>query len=99
MILALVLYLFVNSACASTDEEVSKANVFVEAVEAKLPEWDAGEMFAQYEQVEIAQVRRDVQSAKEMDNAPELLAAVARLHIDWNKLVALDERLRKVEIT
>ncbi len=75
------------------DPVVSEAQGFVEAVSGKMPEWDADAKVACYEQAEIAQVKADIAQARAMD--AHFFEDVAKLHEDWNKLLALDLILQR----
>jgi hypothetical protein len=80
------------------DQEISEAKDFVAAVADKLPLWDA-DAISRYELVEIATVKADVAMAQQTKETAPFLAYVARLHDDWDALVALDEMLKKESLT
>ena len=80
------------------DAEVTEARDFVTAVADKMPLWDA-DAISRYEQVEIATVKADIAMAQRTVERGAFLEYVARLHDDWDALVALDERLKKESLT
>jgi hypothetical protein len=49
--------------------------------------------------VEIATVKADIAMAQQTEERAPFLAYVARLHDDWDALVALDEMLKKESLT
>ncbi len=75
------------------DYEATSARDFVQAIAEKMPQWDADEKYAFYEQNELKQVKRDLIAAKEATSNVELLIRVSKLHEDWDALVALDDLL------
>jgi hypothetical protein len=80
------------------DPEVSEARDFVLAVADKMPLWDADDI-SRYERIEIATVKADIAMAQQEQDKGSFLEYVARLHDDWDALVALDERLKKESLT
>ncbi len=80
------------------DTEISEAKDFVVAVADKMPLWDA-DAISRYELVEIATVKADIAMAQQTEERAPFLACVARLHDDWDALVALDEMLKKESLT
>ena len=80
------------------DAEISEARDFVLAVADKMPLWDA-DAISRYERVEIATVKADIAMAQRTAEKGPFLEYVARLHDDWDALVALDERLKKESLT
>jgi hypothetical protein len=80
------------------DQEISEAKDFVGAVADKMPLWDA-DAISRYELVEIATVKADIAMAQQTEEKATFLAYVARLHDDWDALVALDEMLKKESLT
>jgi hypothetical protein len=76
------------------DARVSDDKEFVLAVADKMPMWDA-DAISRYEQREIATVKADIAMAELDDGKSVFLADVAKLHDDWDALVALDEMLKK----
>jgi hypothetical protein len=73
---------------------VSDDKECVLAVADKMPMWDA-DAISRYEQREIATVKADIAMAELDDGKSVFLADVAKLHDDWDALVALDEMLKK----
>jgi hypothetical protein len=86
------------AATVPPDQELSEAKDFVAAVAGKMPLWDA-DAISQYELVEIATVKADIAMAQQTEEKGPFLACVARLHDDWDALVALDEMLKKESLT
>jgi hypothetical protein len=80
------------------DAEMSEAKDFVGAVADKMPMWDA-DAISRYELVEIATVKADIAMAKQTEEKVPFLEYVAKLHDDWDALVALDEMLKKESLT
>lgn len=80
------------------DAEISEARDFVLAVADKMPLWDA-DAISRYERVEIATVKADIAMAQRTAEKGAFLEYVAKLHDDWDALVALDERLKKESLT
>jgi hypothetical protein len=80
------------------DQQLSEAREFVLAVEDKMPLWDADKI-APYEKVQIAIVKADIAMAKASDSRDELLQWTTKLHRDWDELVALDESLKRNDLT
>jgi hypothetical protein len=80
------------------DAEISDAKEFVGAVADKMPLWDA-DAISRYERVEIATVKADIAMAQQEEEKGALLEDVAKLHDDWDALVALDEMLKKESLT
>ena len=80
------------------DAEIAEAKDFVVAVADKMPLWDA-DAISRYELVEIATVKADIAMAQQTEERAPFLAYVARLHDDWDALVALDEMLKKESLT
>jgi hypothetical protein len=76
------------------DPEISDAKEFVGAVADKMPLWDADDI-SRYERVEIATVKADIAMARQDDEKGAFLEDVAKLHDDWDALVALDEMLKR----
>ncbi len=91
-----------SSACrlcrSLPDAEISEAKDFVVAVADKMPLWDA-DAISRYERVEIATVKADIAMAQQTGERAPFLDYVARLHDDWDALVALDEMLKKESLT
>jgi hypothetical protein len=83
------------AAAAGPDPEISDAREFVGAVADKMPLWDAD---SRYERAEIATVKADIAMAQQDEEKGPLLEDVAKLHDDWNALVALDEMLKKESV-
>ena len=83
---------------ALPDPEVSEARDFVVAVADKMPLWDA-DAISRYERVEIATVKADIAMAQQAEEKGQFLEYVAKLHDDWDALVALDEMLKKESLT
>lgn len=79
--------------------QVQEAKEFVLAVADKMPLWDADVTIAQYERVEIANVKADIEVAKLATSEIELLRDVSKLRADWKALCALDELLRHTSLT
>src|SRR5258708_39065424 len=79
------------------DAEISEAKDFVVAVADKMPLWEA-DAISRYELVEIATVKADIAMAQQTEERGPFLAYVARLHDEWDALVALDEWLRRESI-
>jgi hypothetical protein len=80
------------------DTEIDDANQFVAAVSEKMPLWDADDI-SRYERTEIAMVKADIAVARHEKEKGALLDDVAKLHDDWDALVALDEMLKKESLT
>jgi hypothetical protein len=80
------------------DAEISDAKEFVAAVADKMPLWDA-DAISRYERVEIATVKADIAMAQLEEEKGTFLEDVAKLHDDWDALVALDEMLKKESLT
>src|SRR5271156_4951084 len=80
------------------DPEISDAKEFVGAVAGKMPLWDA-DAISRDERVEIATVKADIAMAQQEDEKGPFLEDVAKLHDDWDALVALDEMLKKESLT
>jgi hypothetical protein len=75
------------------DAEIADAKQFAQAVGDKMPLWDA-DAISRYERVEIAAVKADVIATLQEDARGAVLEDAARLHEDWNALLALDELLK-----
>jgi hypothetical protein len=75
---------------APPDPLLVEARQFVEAVAKNMPLWDADEGFARFEQEEIRTVKEDIVKAR-----TGTLSDAAKLHLDWDKLLALDEMLHR----
>jgi hypothetical protein len=86
------------AAAAVPDPEISDAKEFVGAVADKMPLWDADDI-SRYERAEIATVKADIALARQEQEKGRFLEAVAKLHDDWDALVALDEMLKKESLT
>jgi hypothetical protein len=86
------------AAPAVPDPEISEAKEFVGAVADKMPLWDA-DAISRYERVEIATVKADIAMAQQEYEKGSFLEDVAKLHDDWDALVALDEMLKKESLT
>jgi hypothetical protein len=82
------------SLAALVDNEVSENRDFMQAVDAKMPLWDA-DAIAKYEQAEIATVKADIAVAQQETDSRVFLEDVTRLHRDWEALLALDALLKK----
>jgi hypothetical protein len=80
------------------DPEISDATEFVGAVADKMPLWDA-DAISRYERVEIATVKADIAMAQQEEEKGVFLRDVAKLHDDWDALLALDEMLKKESLT
>ena len=80
------------------DSQIAEAKAFVTGVADNMPLWDA-DTLARYERVEIATVKADVEVARRAGAKLAFLADVARLHQDWDALVALDKLLKKESLT
>ena len=83
---------------AVPDPEISDAKEFVSAVAGKMPLWDADDI-SRYERAEIATVKADIAMARREQEKGQFLDDVAKLHDDWDALVALDEMLKKESLT
>lgn len=79
------------------DAEMAEAKQFAQAVAEKMPAWDA-DTIACYEAVEIAAVKADVMATLEEDDRYLLLEDAARLHDDWDTLLALDAMLKQYSL-
>jgi hypothetical protein len=86
------------TAVAVPDPEISDAKEFVGAVADKMPLWDADDI-SRYERAEIATVKADIAMARQEEEKAQFLDDVAKLHDDWDALVALDEMLKKESLT
>jgi hypothetical protein len=80
-------------AAFAPDAEIADARQFAQAVAEKMPAWDA-DAVACYEAVEIAAVKADVIATLEEDDRDAVLEDAARLHDDWDALLAKDEMLK-----
>ena len=80
------------------DPEISQAKDFVQAIADKMPLWDA-DAISRYERVEIATVKADIAMAQQTEEKGPFLEYVARLHDDWDVLVAWDQMLKKESLT
>ncbi len=85
-------------AVAVPDPAISDAKEFVGAVAEKMPLWDADDI-SRYERAEIATVKADIAMARQEEEKAQFLDDVAKLHDDWDALVALDEMLKKESLT
>ncbi len=83
---------------AVPDPEMADAKGFVGAVAGKMPLWDADDI-SKYERVEIATVKADIAMAQQEGDKVPFLEDVAKLRDDWDALVALDEMLKKEQLT
>jgi hypothetical protein len=83
---------------AAPDAEMAAGKEFVGAVADKMPMWDA-DAISRYERVEIATVKADIAMAQKTEEKEPFLTYVAKLHVDWEALVAWDEMLKKESIT
>lgn len=73
--------------------EVMDGRDMVAAIGSKMPLWDE-DPISRYERTEIATVKADIMVAETVDNESDFLAAVKKLHKDWDQLVMLDEFLK-----
>ena len=80
------------------DAQIAEATAFVTGVADNMPLWDA-DALARYERVEIATVKADIAMAEREGAKPAFLADVARLHRDWDALLALDTLLKNEALT
>ena len=76
---------------------MANAKEFAQAAANKMPLWDA-DAIARYEGVEIAAVKADIVMTLEEEERGPLLDDAARLHDDWDALVALDEMLKRESV-
>jgi len=81
------------AAAFAPDVETAAAKQFAQAVAEKMPAWDA-DGIACYEAAEIAAVKADVMATLKEDDRDALLEDAARLHDDWDALLAKDEMLK-----
>lgn len=79
------------------DPDVEEARQFVEAISSKMPLWDE-DALERYERVEIATVKADIAVAKLQKEPAAFMRMVDKLHDDWDALVVLDEKLKKMEL-
>jgi hypothetical protein len=86
------------AAVAVPDPEISDAKEFVGAVADKMHLWDADDI-SRYERAELATVKADIAMARKEQETGQFLNDVAKLHDDWDALVALDEMLKKESLT
>lgn len=77
---------------------VREAQDYVMALSEKMPLWDDDVKLAQYEKVELAVVKADIEVAKRANSEIEFLKDVAKLRKDWDTLYALDDLLRHVSL-
>jgi hypothetical protein len=73
---------------------VSEARAYVAGIASNMALWDA-DLVGEYERAEIARVKMDIAAANRESDTVGFLTAAAKLHIDWNTLLALDERLKR----
>lgn len=80
------------------DPLVKEAQQYVMAISEKMPLWDDDVKYVQYEKVEIAVVKADIEVAKRANSEVEFLKDVAKLRKDWDTLCALDDLLRRISL-
>lgn len=93
MISILLLALVVGQTPADTDNPLAAAGDYVQRVIKALPAWER-DALAEYEQPELAVVRRDIEAVLSDIVEDDVLQDTERLKRDWSHLVVLDNKLK-----
>jgi hypothetical protein len=81
-----------------SDKEVAAEKDYVRAVNEKMPQWDA-DWEAPYEVDEIAKVKLDLMVCGDDTDVAEFMDHVKTLHDDADKLIAVDEFIKRMHTT
>ena len=92
MLLKIVMLLLVGQTLIPADP-IAAASDFVAKIVETLPAWEKDKL-AQFEQPELAAVRRDLVIVLSDVLEDDVLQDIARLNRDWKTLVALDNKLK-----